>query len=216
MMRFKLGALLIAPLLLGGAVIATASGPSREQNQAGAALYRQYGCYGCHGYSGAGSSSSGPTLADRGFAAAHVFDYVRQPRGVMPPYHEGSLSDADLRTIASYVATMRATVPVARIAELTRRLPKGEPTAMATAAPAINPQGAALFGANCAGCHGDAGTGGFGPSLLDEGHKRSVAQIEALIHQPPPKMPKLSPDPIPAAQVRPLAAYVAALGAGAR
>jgi ubiquinol-cytochrome c reductase cytochrome c subunit len=209
MMAFKLGTALIAPLLLGMAGIAIAAGPGRERPKSGAALYQRYGCYGCHGYSGAGSSSSGPTLADRGFDAVHVFDYVRQPHGVMPPYHKGALSDADLQAIANYTASMMASVALARIPQLTRLLPKATSAPMATTAPA-NLLGATLFKTNCAGCHGATGAGGIGPSLLEEGHTRSVALIEAFILQPPAKMPKLSPDPIPEAQVRPLAEYVAA------
>jgi ubiquinol-cytochrome c reductase cytochrome c subunit len=213
MMPFKLGTALIAPLLLGVAGIAIAADTGHDQPKSGAALYQRYGCYGCHGYSGAGSSSSGPTVADRSFDAGHVFDYVRRPRGVMPPYHKPSLSDADLQTIANYVVSMHAAVPLARIPQLTRLLPKGATVAGATAAPAAgtaDPLGAGLFRTNCAACHGATGAGGIGPSLLDEGHTRSVAQIAALILQPPAKMPKLSPDPIPEAQLRPLAEYVAA------
>ena len=209
-----------AGLLASLSGFATAgAGETRADLQKGAALYHRYGCYGCHGYSGAGSTSSGPALVDRGFDAAHISAYVRAPRGVMPPYRAAVLGDADLTLIAAYIGALHSTRTVAQLPQLARLLPATTAMPSATLVSATTAaggdEGRALFGKNCAGCHGADGSGGFGPSLLDEAHKRSAAQIQALILQPPPGMPKLSPMPIAPSQLPALADYVRLLGAKA-
>lgn len=73
-----------------------------------------------------------------------------------------------------------------------------------TSAPAGGVDAAALFADNCAGCHGEDGSGGFGPDLREEDNVEGVAE---RIRQGGDKMPafgdKLSDDEIQA-----LAEYV--------
>jgi mono/diheme cytochrome c family protein len=208
MNRFKLAGCSAAVVAAATLVtIGAAAAPDRKAGaRGGAALYQDYGCYACHGHSGVGGLSSGPALAGRRLTAEHVVAYVRSPKGVMPPYRKGVLSDADLHEIARHVVAMPGARPVAQIPKLARLLPVGGATAgrPQTAAPSA----AAQFQAHCAACHGSAGEGGAGPALTGESAKRSIEQTAALIRRPPPAMPTLTPDPIADRDVPALAAYV--------
>jgi mono/diheme cytochrome c family protein len=73
-------------------------------------------------------------------------------------------------------------------------------------------KGAAIFSANCAGCHGVAGAGGgVGPSLKGEKSRKDTAAAIAWIKNPQAPMPKLYPSPLSERDVADVAAYVETL-----
>lgn len=73
-------------------------------------------------------------------------------------------------------------------------------------------RGSAVYRTQCAACHGADGAGGpVGPSLRNEGARRSYDSVYALIRDPAPPMPKLYPSRLSAADLRDVAAYVESL-----
>lgn len=73
-------------------------------------------------------------------------------------------------------------------------------------------RGGQLFAKNCMPCHSslpDAAR--IGPSLANEGRKRSLAQIIRVIEAPDPPMPKLYPGTLSEQDVADIAAYVKTL-----
>jgi mono/diheme cytochrome c family protein len=73
-------------------------------------------------------------------------------------------------------------------------------------------RGAELFAKNCQVCHNSsADSARIGPSLANEGRKRTLAQIIRAIEAPDPPMPKLYPGTISAQDVDDIAAYVKTL-----
>jgi cytochrome c551 len=73
-------------------------------------------------------------------------------------------------------------------------------------------KGAELFAkVGCASCHAADGSGGVGPNLHGEKHKKNLAAAIAWIENPQPPMPKLYPSPLSTADVRDVAAYVETL-----
>jgi len=73
-------------------------------------------------------------------------------------------------------------------------------------------RGAEVFRANCAVCHAvDATSGGIGPSLAGENHRKDYEQTVAWIEDPDPPMPKLFPAPLSQQNVEDVATYVQSL-----
>lgn len=69
----------------------------------GRRVYLKTGCYQCHGREGQGSPSTGPRLGP-GPSPWRAFEqYVRQPRGEMPPYTAKVLTAAELADIYAYL-----------------------------------------------------------------------------------------------------------------
>jgi mono/diheme cytochrome c family protein len=69
--------------------------------------------------------------------------------------------------------------------------------------------GAALFGANCASCHGAAGVGGDSPSLAGLAKVDTPSYFAWQIKDPAPPMPRLT---LTDKQIADLAAYLELLG----
>jgi mono/diheme cytochrome c family protein len=86
-------------------------------------------------------------------------------------------------------------------------------SSMQTVASAGDPaHGAAIFGANCASCHGANGVGGgIGPALKGEKVRKNTSAAIAWIKNPQPPMPKLYPSPLSDKDVADVAAYVESL-----
>jgi ubiquinol-cytochrome c reductase cytochrome c subunit len=82
----------------------------------------EIGCYQCHGYVGQGGLSTGPALVPQLLPFEGLRAYVRHPSGQMPPFSEHVLSDAKLRQIYAYLASLPAPMPPSRI-PLLRELP---------------------------------------------------------------------------------------------
>jgi mono/diheme cytochrome c family protein len=73
-------------------------------------------------------------------------------------------------------------------------------------------RGATLFAKNCLVCHNaSANALRIGPSLANEGHKRTLAQIVRAIEEPDPPMPKLYPGTLSEQDVSDIAVYVKTL-----
>lgn len=82
----------------------------------------------------------------------------------------------------------------------------------ATAAHSEGGRGAELFAKNCLVCHNSsAAAARIGPSLVNEGRKRTLAQIIRAIEEPDPPMPKLYPGLLSEQDVTDIAAYVKTL-----
>jgi mono/diheme cytochrome c family protein len=63
------------------------------------------------------------------------------------------------------------------------------PTPAPSAKPASNFNPGKFFGANCAGCHGAAGQGGFGPNLKPVEAKGDAFITNRILHGSPKGMP---------------------------
>ena len=73
-------------------------------------------------------------------------------------------------------------------------------------------RGAQLFAKNCQVCHNSSlDAARIGPSLANEGRKRTLAQIVRAIEEPDPPMPKLYPGTLTDQDVSDIAAYVKTL-----
>jgi cytochrome c551 len=79
------------------------------------------------------------------------------------------------------------------------------PTTTTTTAPP--PDGAAIYSANCAVCHGADGSGGVGPDLRGIGQMHTVDELIAVITNGRGAMPAWR-DRLSAAQIRAVATYV--------
>src|SRR5512132_2239873 len=99
--------LLFAALVLLGPAVALAQPADR-----GAELYIAKGCLGCHGASGRGGV--GPPLADTKLTVAAFVGQLRQPRGIMPPFHASIVSDAEAQTIHAYLRSVPPAPPKLR------------------------------------------------------------------------------------------------------
>jgi mono/diheme cytochrome c family protein len=72
--------------------------------------------------------------------------------------------------------------------------------------------GRAVFEAQCAACHGRAGSAGpVGPSLQNENVRHSYREVYAIVRDPAPPMPKLYPGSMTGSDVRDVSAYVESL-----
>jgi hydroxylamine dehydrogenase len=83
------------------------------QEAPGADLYIRRGCLGCHGASGRGGV--GPTLANTKLTAEAFITQLRHPRGIMPPFHQGIVSDAEAQAILTYLQSAPAPPPKLRV-----------------------------------------------------------------------------------------------------
>lgn len=113
-------AILAATLIIG---LACGNFPSMAQDKASAApsgnadsgkqLFVKDGCYECHGREGQGSNMSGPRIAPDPIPFDSLVNYVRKPKGEMPPYTAKVVSDKDLADIYAYLQS-RKEPPTAR------------------------------------------------------------------------------------------------------
>ena len=79
---------------------------------AGQKIYLKTGCYTCHGRDGQGSTSTGPRLGPSPLALAGFTQYVREPRGNMPPYSSKVLTDQQLADIHAFLRSRAAALSV--------------------------------------------------------------------------------------------------------
>lgn len=138
----------------------------REFAQDGPTLWGTF-CAACHGANGEGMRYAGmpsfPNLANPDFLAIASDDFLRatvahgRPGRRMPAWgeKEGGLRPAEIDTVVAHIRALGGGVP----AEVDPR-PKYWVTGDAA-------EGAGLYAANCASCHGKAGEGAEGPSLAN-------------------------------------------------
>jgi ubiquinol-cytochrome c reductase cytochrome c subunit len=88
------------------------SGVGRAQSEApngdadkGRVTFARVGCYQCHGREAQGSPATGPRLGPDPRPYPAFAEWVRRPKGEMPPYTIRVLSDADLADIYAFVAS---------------------------------------------------------------------------------------------------------------
>ncbi len=82
-----------------------ASAAPEGNAETGKKLWNTVGCYQCHGYSGQGGSA-GSRLAPNPPSLSVITNYVRAPKGEMPPYTSKVLSDAQLGAIYAFLKTI--------------------------------------------------------------------------------------------------------------
>src|SRR5438093_699655 len=85
----------------------------------GKALFVKNGCYQCHNYEGHGGAA-GARLAPNPLPFREFVNYVRSPRGDMPPYTARVMSEQDLADVHAYLRSRPRPAPVSSIPLLTR------------------------------------------------------------------------------------------------
>ena len=110
----------IALVLAGCAVLFAAGAHARPQVSAKAAaaetskgsvengkrLFTSSGCYECHGRQAQGSRFSGPRLAPDPISFSSFEEYIRAPKGQMPPYTTKVLTSAELADIHAFLESL--------------------------------------------------------------------------------------------------------------
>jgi mono/diheme cytochrome c family protein len=93
---------LIAMTLLTATTLSAQEAPKGNAEN-GRHVYLRTGCYQCHGREGQGSPTTGPRLGPSTSPWRPFEQYVRRPRGDMPPYSAQILTDAELADIYAYL-----------------------------------------------------------------------------------------------------------------
>ncbi|MCA2959248.1 MAG: c-type cytochrome [Silvanigrellales bacterium] len=177
-------------------------------------------CAGCHGAQGEGRGRFpalvGTTLSLDAYVTV-VADGRTGPSGKMPSFFRAStpggskewrisrdsvLADFDfLRAKAQPEPSAQPTSePTVEPTAQPTVEPTAQPTVEPTAVPTLTPPSlSTAFVENCAGCHGDAGEGGFGPRLL--GTALSPAQYTRFVRNGSGAMPAFSAESISDADV---------------
>ena len=104
---------LAAMLMLAAALPAAAQDGDAAH---GRQLFMVDGCFQCHGTVGQGGP--GLRLAPGPLPIAVIAAYIRNPIGEMPPYTSKVVSDADIRDIHAYLASIPPPPKLADIPEL--------------------------------------------------------------------------------------------------
>ena len=72
----------------------------------GKRLFTSSGCYECHGREAQGSRYSGPRLGPDPISLPSFREYVRAPKGQMPPYTAKVLTDTELADIHAFLKSL--------------------------------------------------------------------------------------------------------------
>ncbi len=159
---------ILTPQQLDALVAYTLSAANGTPAAIGQDLYSQY-CSACHGDFGEGGAN--PALSGDIIAPISTAEYLKtrdnltlrsvisqgQPNFGMSPFGStfgGPLDEDEIDAIVTFIRTWEDNPPV--------ELP---PEIKTTAVPLSGPE---IYTSLCAQCHGEAGEGGIGPSLLDE------------------------------------------------
>jgi ubiquinol-cytochrome c reductase cytochrome c subunit len=81
----------------------------------GKRLFTSSGCYQCHGRKGQGSRYSGPRLGPPPISLDGFTEYIRAPKGQMPPYTRKVLSDAEVGDIYVFLKSIPQPPPAKSI-----------------------------------------------------------------------------------------------------
>ncbi len=84
---------------------APAKNPAGDASK-GKKIYANYGCYECHGGVGQGSILSGPRIAPDPIPFSAFVNYIRQPRGQMPPYTKRIMTDVELADVYAFLQSL--------------------------------------------------------------------------------------------------------------
>ena len=85
----------------------------------GKTLFIKNGCYQCHNYQGQGGAA-GARLAPNPLPFRAFVNYVRSPRGDMPPYTAKVMSEQDLADVHAYLRSRPRPPAVSSIPLLAR------------------------------------------------------------------------------------------------
>ena len=85
-------------LVVGSMATAAFAGDATK----GKAVFVGKGCWQCHGYEGQGGSA-GPRLANTQLPEDAVISFVHNTNGIMPPFSEKLITDAELSDIYAYL-----------------------------------------------------------------------------------------------------------------
>ena len=96
----------------------TAATPAGDSEK-GKALFVKNGCYQCHNYEGHGGAA-GARLAPNPLPFRGFVNYVRSPRGDMPPYTAKVMSEQDLADVHAYLRSRPRPAAVSSIPLLAR------------------------------------------------------------------------------------------------
>ncbi len=134
MARFRLTHIVSAAMLIAlAAAAATAQTPSEQappgqpaaaavpagNAENGKTLFVKNGCYQCHNYQGQGGAA-GVRLAPNPVPFRGFVNYVRSPRGDMPPYTAKVMSEQDLADVYAYLKSRPRPPAVSSIPLLAR------------------------------------------------------------------------------------------------
>jgi mono/diheme cytochrome c family protein len=93
---------------------ATNTTPAPAGNVAkGKKLYLDKGCWTCHDYEGQGGN--GPRLSSTALQLRAFTNYIRSPRGTMPPYLAKVISDAEVADLYAFLQAQPKPVPAKSI-----------------------------------------------------------------------------------------------------
>jgi ubiquinol-cytochrome c reductase cytochrome c subunit len=101
---------LMVPLLAASAAAqapSAASDAPKGNAENGKKIYESHGCYQCHNFA-ANGGGAGPRLAPRPIPFAAFSQYIREPKGQMPPYTRKIVSDQELADIYAFLQTIPA------------------------------------------------------------------------------------------------------------
>jgi len=96
----------------------SAAAPAGDAEK-GKTLFVKHGCYLCHNYEGHGGAA-GARLAPNPLPFRGFVNYVRSPRGDMPPYTAKVMSEQDLADVHAYLRSRPRPPAVASIPLLAR------------------------------------------------------------------------------------------------
>jgi ubiquinol-cytochrome c reductase cytochrome c subunit len=88
---------------------------AKENVAKGKQLFTSSGCYQCHGREGQGSRYSGPRLGPPPISLDGFTEYIRAPKGQMPPYTRKVLSDVEVGDIYAFLKSIPQPPPAKSI-----------------------------------------------------------------------------------------------------
>ena len=175
----------------------------------GKSIFESQHCAACHGEAGAGGSGPALTHTSAQYPPAKLTAVLKAPTGPMKAAGmvPVTVNAADMEALVSYVDGLGKTSAASAATAAPSKAPTGNSASDATT------QGKSIFKSQgCAGCHGEAGGGGSGPSLTHTQY--SSTQLTAILKTPTAEMKAAGMAPVSANAVdmEALVSYVSSLG----
>ena len=175
----------------------------------GKSIFESQHCAACHGEAGAGGSGPALTHTSAQYPPAKLTAVLKAPTGPMKAAGmvPVTVNAADMEALVSYVDGLGKTSAASAATAAPSKAPTGNSASDATT------QGKSVFKSQgCAGCHGEAGGGGSGPSLTHTQY--SSTQLTAILKTPTAEMKAAGMAPVSANAVdmEALVSYVGSLG----
>ncbi len=175
----------------------------------GKSIFESQHCAACHGEAGVGASGPALTHTSAQYPPSKLTAVLKAPTapmkaaGMVPV----TVNAADMEALVSYVDGLGKTSAASAATAAPSKAPTGNSASDATT------QGKSIFKSQgCAGCHGEAGGGGSGPSLTHTQY--SSTQLTAILKTPTAEMKAAGMAPVSANAVdmEALVSYVSSLG----